>query len=99
MSRPDIISPKIENSGSVRLITQAIASNSAMRVPIARPRPSRRAELRCSGGSRPTSMDMKMMLSMPGTISSAVSVARAIQASGWVIHSMAGIDSGLFSGF
>ena len=34
---------------------------------------------------------MKMMLSMPSTISSIVSVNRAIHASGCVIHSMSAI--------
>ena len=32
---------------------------------------------------------MKMMLSMPRTISSTVSVNKAIQLSGWLIHSIA----------
>ena len=49
---------------------------------IARERPSVRALACCCGGSLPDRMAMKTMLSMPSTISRAVRVRRAIQASG-----------------
>ncbi len=49
-----------------------------MRLIMARARPSTRARLRLSPGRRPTRTEMKMMLSMPRTISRAVSVASAI---------------------
>ena len=44
----------------------------------------------CSGGSFPVRMEMKMMLSMPRTISSRVSVPRATQALGSAIQSNMG---------
>ncbi len=45
--------------------------------------PRRRALSRCAGGSFPARIEMKMMLSMPSTSSSAVRVASAIQVSGF----------------
>ncbi len=42
-----------------------------------------RADSRRSWGSRLTRIEMKMMLSMPRTISSVDSVANATQLSGW----------------
>ena len=75
------------NSGSVSRMIQASDSSSRMREPIASDRPSRRARSRFSGGSRPTRIEMKMMLSTPSTISRAVRVARATQALGSAIQS------------
>jgi hypothetical protein len=74
----------------VRSITQLRENSSASRVSIAKPRPSRVAFVRCSGGSRPTRMEMKTMLSTPSTISSAVSMKKAIQTFGSSSMSMAG---------
>ncbi len=54
---------------------------------IASDRPTFRARSRSSGGSFPARIEMKTMLSMPSTISSTVSVRRAIQPSALVIHS------------
>ena len=65
-------------------------NSSAMRVSIASASPVMRADSRCSGGSRPTRIEMKMMLSMPSTISSADSVTNAIQACGSVSSSIIG---------
>ena len=52
-------------------------------MPIAARMPTRRALSRWSSGSLLARMEMKMMLSMPRTISSAVSVSSAIQTSGF----------------
>jgi hypothetical protein len=68
-SRPENGRPSV-NSGSVSPAIHDSVSSSAMRVPIASSRPMRRARLRCASGSRPTRIEMKMMLSMPSTISS-----------------------------
>jgi hypothetical protein len=81
-SRPVTSFPSTENSGEVSCITQVIDSSNRMRVTMAKPRPRRRPMLRCSGGRRPTRIEMKMMLSTPSTISSATRVMRAIQPSG-----------------
>ena len=63
-------------------------NSSAMRVSIASARPVMRADSRRSGGSRLTRIEMKMMLSMPSTISSADSVMNAIHACGSVSSSI-----------
>ena len=79
-SRPEMSLP---DDGEQRLgqrMTHASESSSPMRVSIANARPSVRARWRCCSGSRPTSIEMKTMLSTPSTISSAVSVTSAIQA-------------------
>jgi hypothetical protein len=59
-----------------------------MRMNIASASPVCRARRCCSLGSFPARIEMKMMLSMPRTISSAVRVAKPIQACGSVIQSM-----------
>ena len=82
MSRPLNSKPATSKSGSVRLTTQLMPSSSRMRMPIAARMPTRRALSRCSSGSLLARMEMKMMLSMPRTISSAVSVSSATQTSG-----------------
>src|SRR5690606_18178129 len=87
-SRPEMsTSSTLKSTVSSRMI-HVITSSSRMRVPIARARPSTRARWRCASGSRPTSTDMKTMLSMPRTISSSVRVASATHASGELIHSI-----------
>ena len=63
-------------------------NSSAMRVIMASARPVMRADSRRSGGSRLTSIEMKMMLSMPSTISSADNVTNVIQALGSVSSSI-----------
>src|SRR5690606_29706874 len=81
-------SPKTWNRSAVRRITQVIDSNSRMRVPMASARPKKRALGCCSTGKRLTRMEMKMMLSMPRTISRAVRVRNATQISGLLSHSI-----------
>jgi hypothetical protein len=81
-SRPEISVPVIVNSGAVRPTIHESASSSPTRMNIARNRPIRRAVSRSRGGSRSTRMEMKMMLSMPSTSSSAVNVKKAIQTCG-----------------
>ena len=63
-------------------MTQASDNSNRMRVIMAPPSPRTRALCRCWGGSLPTRIEMKMMLSMPSTISRRVNVASAIQALG-----------------
>ena len=87
-SRPDIPRLNTLNSGVVSVIIHARESSSAMRESMASVIPMVRARARWWSGSRPTSTEMKMMLSMPSTISSAVSVTSAIQAFGSKSHSM-----------
>src|SRR5688572_26002905 len=75
-------SPSTLNRSVVRPMTQLSENSSSRRESIAKPSPRRRAlSLRWSG-SRPTRMEMKMMLSTPRTISRAVSIAKAIQVLG-----------------
>ena len=97
-SRQETSCPRTATMGAVRLISQVSESRSAIRLPMASPRPSTRADCRRSGGRRPTRMERKMMLSIPSTISRAVSVRSATQASGWRSQSMRGtcrLGSGL----
>jgi ABC-type multidrug transport system fused ATPase/permease subunit len=87
-SRPENSWPQNVNSGSVRRASQTSVNSSPMRMTMAPARPSSRA-LRCwCLGSLETMIDRKMMLSMPSTISSAVSVSSAAQISGLVSQSM-----------
>ena len=68
-----------------------------MRMNIARKRPIRRAFSRLAAGSRSTRIEMKMMLSMPSTSSSAVRVRKAIQTWGSASSgrkSIAGVEAG-----
>src|SRR4051794_35601782 len=67
---------------------QAIDASSARRVSTASAKPSRRAEFRRFSGSRPTRIAMKTRLSIPSTISSAVSVTRLAQIFGSASHSI-----------
>ncbi|CAM5610321.1 hypothetical protein RLIN73S_01789 [Rhodanobacter lindaniclasticus] len=93
MSRQENAWPNSENSGAVSPTIQAIASNKPSRDTAASMMPRRRALSRCCGGSLPARIEMKMMLSMPSTSSSAVSVARAIQTSGLASCSMKGFST------
>src|SRR6187551_3516170 len=90
MSRPENSkSPKgSETSGLVSRVSHTMENSSAMRVSMASARPVMRADSRCAGGSRLTRIEMKMMLSMPSTISSADSVMNAIHAWGSVTSSI-----------
>src|SRR5689334_12681117 len=63
-------------------MSQLMLARSASRVMSARPRPNFRALSRRSGGRRFAVMAMKTRLSMPRTISSAVSVRRLAQIPG-----------------
>ena len=64
-----------------------------MRIPIARPSPMYLARSRRSAGRRWTRIEMKMMLSMPSTISRTVRVISAIQISGFVRSSIPSEDT------
>ena len=74
-------------------VSHTMENSSAMRVSIASARPVMRADSRRSGGSRLTRIEMKMMLSMPSTISSADSVMNAIHACGSVSSSITALNS------
>ena len=78
------------NSGLVSPMIQLRLRSSSMRVNIASASPIIRARPRCASGKRPHKIAIKMILSMPSTISSPVSVARLIHASGEAIHSNIG---------
>jgi len=75
-SRPENDFPSTEKKGAVSPITQEMVKSSASRRPSASDSPSRRASGCCFRGSLPTRMEMKTTLSMPSTISMAVSVRR-----------------------
>src|SRR5258706_6676676 len=81
-SRPEISWRNTVNSGSTSPLIQASRNSSPMRMNMARNNPILRASSRRASGTLSTSMEMKMMLSMPSTSSSAVSVKKAIQAWG-----------------
>src|SRR6266705_6626972 len=81
-SRPENGRPRTWNSGAVRRMIHASAASRAMRVTIAPANPTRRARACCAAGSLPARIEMKMMLSMPSTISSTVSVSRPSHTSG-----------------
>ena len=78
--------PFTVNTASVRPISHTSRLSSRMRNTSASANPICRARLACFGGIRDTITDRKMTLSMPSTISSAVSVSNAAQASG-LVHS------------
>ena len=82
MSRQEISIAKNENRGEVRPTSQVSANSIAIRKMKASERPMRRAHSAASGVQRDTRIEMKTMLSMPRTISSAVSVASAAQVFG-----------------
>ena len=81
-SRPENCSVNTVMSGSLRLMSHVIENRSPMRVSIANPRPRTRPRCCSSCGSFDTRIDRKMMLSMPRTISSSVSVRKEIQTAG-----------------
>ena len=70
----------MENHGFVSRVSHTMENSNATRVSMANASPLMHADLRCATGSRPTRMEMKMMLSMPRMISSSDSVTNAIQA-------------------
>src|SRR6266513_3038416 len=78
-SRPEISWRRIVKSGSISPLIQASRKRSPMRMNMARNNPILRASSRRASGTLSTRMEMKMMLSMPSTSSSAVSVRKAIQ--------------------
>ena len=84
MSRQDSATLSTVMTGSVRPISQTSRLSSRMRNTSASSRPIWRARFACAGGMRDTITDRKMTLSMPSTISSAVNVNSAAQASGLV---------------
>ena len=75
-------------TGSVRPISHTSRLSRMMRNTSASSRPIWRARFACSLGMRETITEMKMTLSMPSTISSAVNVNSATQASGLVSNSI-----------
>ena len=81
-SRPEMSWPSTVRKSPVRLITQDSDSNRPMRMTMASARPTTRARCCWCFGSRLVSTLMKMMLSMPSTISNAAKVAKAIQMPG-----------------
>ena len=86
-SRPVIVKSNTLNSGLVSFIIQNNESSSAILVSIASESPKMRPLSRCSGGSLPTRIAINMMLSIPSTISSPVSVTSDSHASGEKIQS------------
>ena len=87
-SRPEMSLPNTLNKGSTKPTMKDNSMSKPMRMNMAMNRPMRLASSRFSGGNLSTKMEMKMMLSMPSTSSSAVRVAKAIQACGSVKSSM-----------
>ncbi len=75
-------------TGSVRPISHTSTLSSMMRNTSASASPICRARFACGSGMRETITEMKMTLSMPSTISSAVNVSSATQASGLVNNSI-----------
>jgi hypothetical protein len=67
------------NSGLVRCIIHVSENKRAILVIIASASPTTLAFFRLSTGSLPASMEIKMMLSIPKTISRTVNVSRAIK--------------------
>jgi hypothetical protein len=86
-SRPDTGCANSENSGRVRRTIQAMLIRRMSRVPNAPRRPSRRARGCWALGSFPARIEMKMMLSIPRTTSSTVSVRSPTHALGSVSQS------------
>ena len=76
--------PLTVSTASVRPISHTSRLSSRMRNSSASASPICRARLACAGGMRETTTDRKITLSMPRTISSAVRVNSAAQASGLV---------------
>ncbi len=76
--------PLTTKTSRVMPISQTRKVSSRMRNTNASESPIRRAWLACGSGIRDTITDRKMTLSMPSTISSAVSVSSAAQASALV---------------
>ena len=87
ISRPEISWLNTVNHGAVRRMIQVMENRSAMRDTMATARPAIRALACCRAGRRSAKMAIKMMLSMPSTISKAVRVTRAAQALGSENHS------------
>src|SRR6266481_4803995 len=82
MSRQETAWPSTPNSGCVSPMIQTIEASSARRVISANASPTCRARFWRSGGSRPARIAMNTRLSIPRTISSAVSVRRLAQICG-----------------
>ena len=81
------------NKGAVKPMIHVNRNNKPMRMNMARNKPILRACSRCAAGNLSTRMEMKMTLSMPSTSSSAVSVAKAIQAAGEERSSITGLPA------
>src|SRR5512134_202367 len=87
-SRPEIGWPSTAKSGAVSRMIHVSDSSRPMRISIASASATRRARPCSLSGSFPARIEMKMMLSMPSTISRTVRVASAIQVSGEVSQAM-----------
>ena len=84
----DSATPFTVSTGSVSPISHTSRLSSRIRNTSASARPICRACFACFGGIRDTITDRKITLSMPSTISSAVKVSSAAQASGLVRRSI-----------
>ena len=87
-SLPDMPCPSMVSIGSTKPTIQDKTKSSPIRMNMAMNKPIFLASSRFSNGSLSTNIEMNMMLSMPRTNSSAVSVANAIHASGEVMISI-----------
>ena len=88
ISRPEISKVNAVNSGWVSLIIRVIENNNAIRMTIASMSPIVRPLACWCCGNLPARIAMKIILSMPSTISRAVRVMSASQISGFVSHVM-----------
>src|SRR5437763_12461613 len=93
ISLPEISFAKIVKRGAVSFIISVIENRRATLVIIARPSPKVRALLCSLEGSLPDRIEIKIILSIPRTISNAVKVNNAIQTSELVIQSIKLIQS------
>ena len=86
-SRPEIVKASKVKIGSHRDITHASEKSRPSLANMAKESPRRLAKLRWPCGNRFTSIDRKIILSIPRTISKAVKVPSATHASGEAIQS------------
>ena len=90
-SRPENPMPSTLKRSAVNPMIQLAANSSAIRRNIASESPTIRARFCCSRGSFAARIEMKTTLSMPSTISSTSSVAKAMSSSGLKASSMVAI--------
>jgi hypothetical protein len=90
MSRPEKTIEETPNKGSFRLITQEIEKRSPILINKAKKIPNFLTFSRLSSGSFPTSKDIKIILSIPKTISIRVRVNNAVKESAFSKASIVG---------